>query len=168
MAMEVLLRPDGPWLHPLVATDSDAWDLLQSLSKDGETRVAARMVRGKKMRTTPALYDEFAAALQFPYYFGENGGAFDECVTDLEWLPADAYTILVSDSVHLLESEPSEHLTLWLRALERAGQEWGKPVRGEFARAARPFHVLLQCTPAEERPLREKLTAAKVSFSPIT
>jgi hypothetical protein len=124
-------------------------------------------VRGKKMRTTPALYDEFAAALQFPYYFGENGAAFDECLTDLEWLPADAYTILVSDSAHLLEAEPSEHLTLWLRALDRAGQYWAKPVEGEFARAARPFHVLLQCTPAQERSLYEKLKAAKVSFSAV-
>jgi Barstar (barnase inhibitor) len=167
MAIDALLRPDGPWLHPLVATDSDAWDMLQSLPKDGKSRVAARMVRGKKMRTTPALYDEFAAALQFPYYFGENGGAFDECVTDLEWLPADAYTILVSNGVHMLEAEPTENLTLCLRALERAGQEWAKPVSGEFARTARPFHVLLQCTHTEERSLREKLTAAKVAFSPI-
>jgi Barstar (barnase inhibitor) len=168
MALEALLRPDGPWLHPLVATDSAAWDLVLSLPKVGETLVVARVVRGKKMRTTPALYDEFAAALQFPCYFGENRAAFDECVTDLEWLPADAYTILVSDGVRLLEAEPSEQLTLWLRALESAGQEWGKPVGGEFARGGRAFHVLLQCTPAEERSLREKLTAAQVSFSPIT
>jgi len=168
MATDALLRPDGPWLHPLIATVSDAWNLLQSLPKIGKTRIAGRLVRGKKMRTTPALYDEFAAALQFPYYFGENGAAFDECVTDLEWLPADAYTILVSDSVQMLEAEPSEHLTLWLCALERAGQEWAKPAGGEFARARRAFHVLLQCTPAEERSLREKLAAAKVSSSPIT
>ncbi len=126
MATDALLRPDGPWLHPLVATVSDAWDLLQSLSKGGKTRVAGRLVRGKKMRTTPSLYDEFAAALQFPYYFGENGDAFDECLTDLEGLAADAYTILVSDSVHLLEAEPLEHLALSLRALERAGLEWSQ------------------------------------------
>ncbi len=168
MTTDALLRPGGPWLHPFVATVSEAWDLLQSLPMVGKTRVAGRMVRGRKMRTTPALYDELAAALQFPYYFGENGAAFDDCITDLEWLPADAYTILISDSVHLLEAGPSEHLTLWLHALERAGQFWAKPVEGEFARAARPFHVLLQCTPTEERLLNDNLKAAKVSFSPST
>jgi RNAse (barnase) inhibitor barstar len=167
MALEALLRPDGPWLHPLVDPDSATWDLLQSLPNIGKARVAVRLVRGKKMRTTPALFDEFAAALQFPWYFGENWDAFDECLTDLEWLPADAYTVLVSNGVHLLEAEPSEQLTLCLRALEQAGREWSKPKSGEFASAARPFHVLLQCTHAEERSLREKLTAAKVSFSPI-
>jgi hypothetical protein len=167
MAIDALLRPDGPWLHLIVATDSDAWDLLQSLPKDGELRVAVRLVRGKKMRTMPALFDEFAAALQFPYYFGENWDAFDECVTDLEWLSSDAYTILVSDAVHMLEAEPAENLMSFLHALERAGREWAKTVGGEFARAGRAFHVLLQCTHAEERLLREKLTMAKVAFSPI-
>lgn len=168
MATDALLRPEGPWLHPFVATISDAWDLLQSLPKVGKTRVVGRLVRGKKMRTTQGVYGEFAAALQFPYYFGENAAAFDDCVTDLEWLPADAYTILISDSVHLLEAEPSEHLTLWLRTLERAGQYWAKPIEGEFARGARAFHVLLQCTSDEERSLHEKLKAAKVTSGPIT
>ena len=106
----LLLRPNGPWLHPFVATVSDAYDYLQSLSNEAKKQVVARVVRGKKMRTTPALYDEFAAALQFPYYFGENGAAFDDCLTDLAWLPAEAYTILISDSVLLPEAEPPERL----------------------------------------------------------
>jgi hypothetical protein len=29
---------------------------------------------------------EFAASFQFPYYFGENWPAFDECINDLSWL----------------------------------------------------------------------------------
>ncbi len=166
MAIDALFRPDGPWLHPVVAADKGGWDILESLQKRSELRVAARVVRGNKMRTTPAFFDEFAAAFQFPAYFGENWDAFDECVTDLSWLPADVYTVLLTDSVHLLEAEPSEDRALGIRVLERAGREWGKPIGGEFA-PARPFHVLLQCTPAEERSLCETLATAKAAFRAI-
>jgi Barstar (barnase inhibitor) len=31
--------------------------------------------------------DEMAAALEFPYYFGGNRPAFNECTSDMDWLP---------------------------------------------------------------------------------
>jgi len=43
-------------------------------------------LRGSKMKDYQGLYNEFGAALQFPYYFGENWNAFDECIKDLSWL----------------------------------------------------------------------------------
>lgn len=43
-------------------------------------------VRGRKMRTLETLYDEMAAALQFPQYFGENWPAFNECLSEMDWL----------------------------------------------------------------------------------
>jgi RNAse (barnase) inhibitor barstar len=167
MPINRVLRPEGPWLHPFVATTSDAYDRVWALQKAGETRVVCRTIRGQKARTTQALFDEFAAALQFPYYFGENWDAFDECLTDLEWLPADAYVLLIENSTHLLETETSEQLSAFFQALERAGREWGTPVVGQFPRPAKGFHVLLQCTLEEKSSLHQKLEAAKVSFEPL-
>jgi hypothetical protein len=167
MPTNPLLRPEGPWLHPFVATASDACNRIWAIQKAGETRVACRTIRGQKARNTQALFDEFAAALQFPYYFGENGGAFDECLTDLEWLPADAYALLIQNSTHLLETEMSDQLSAFFQALERAGREWGTPAAGQFPRPAKSFHVLLQCTSEEEGTLHQKLEAAKVSFEPL-
>ncbi len=167
MPINCVLRPEGPWFHPLVATTSDAYDRVRALQKTGETRVAYRTIRGQKARTTQALFDEFAAALQFPYYFGENWDAFDECLTDLEWLPADAYILLIENSTHVLETETPDRLSTFFQILERAGREWGTPAAGQFPRPAKSFHVLLQCTMEEWGSLHQKLDAAKVSFEPL-
>lgn len=43
-----------------------------------EAGLTVRRVRGKKAHLS-GIVREFGAALQFPYYFGENSGAFDEC-----------------------------------------------------------------------------------------
>lgn len=42
-----------------------------------DSGLVVRTVRGRKMRSRQGLFDEFAAALQFPLYFGENADAFD-------------------------------------------------------------------------------------------
>lgn len=69
-----------------------------------------REVRGSRMRTVPALFDEFAAALQFPYYFRPNKDAFDECLFDLDDLLGDAtgYVVAVRDAGQLLADAPQE------------------------------------------------------------
>ena len=93
-----LLKLERPWLHRLVATESQLCDLNLQLVQITKPRVVSRVVRGHKCRSTQALFDEFAAALQFPYYFGENWNAFDECLADLEWLPGEAYVVLLANA----------------------------------------------------------------------
>lgn len=70
----------------------------------------AREVRGRKMRTVAGVYDEFAAAFQFPYYFGENKDAFDECLRDLDEFigTARGYVVVVRNAALLLDQQPGE------------------------------------------------------------
>jgi diadenosine tetraphosphate (Ap4A) HIT family hydrolase len=51
-----------------------------------------RMIRGNKSKTTPDFFNEVAAALQFPYYFGENWDAFNDCIKDFHTKWVEKFT----------------------------------------------------------------------------
>ncbi len=85
-----------------------------------------------------SLFDEWAAALQFPYYFGHNWDAFDECIADLGWIDANGYAVAILDAALILPDD--RDLVLLFDILERAAQEWRAPTP---FRPARPFKVVL-------------------------
>jgi Barstar (barnase inhibitor) len=165
MQLNRLLRPDKPWLHLLVAPEEKAYELSLALAQSAPPcQVASRVIRGRKAQSKASLLDESAAALQFPPYFGENWDAYNDSLTDLEWLPAEAYALWVTNAPLLLAKEPAEELHQALQIWDNAAQEWGKPVSGEWARPAKAFHVIFQCAPEEEAKLRARLQGAKYSF----
>ncbi|MEV0293381.1 barstar family protein [Nocardia sp. NPDC050710] len=103
--------PRGPGASGSVlgAAPIDAAEL-SGLRYRAPTGYQVRELRGAKMRDTAGVFDEFAAAFQFPYYFGENKDAFDECLRDLDDFIGDApgYVVVVRDSADLLDEEPVE------------------------------------------------------------
>ena len=164
MKLDPLLRSREPWLHVLLAPESVAYDALWALEGSNEKRTVCRVVRGHKATTEPAFFDECAAAWQFPYYFGENWDAFDECLTDLQWLPAEAYVLCVTQAIHLLEKEPSDRQHRLLLVLQRIVKEWGQSTRSQPAPV---FQVLLQCTAEEKPSLDQRLQAAAIPHDVI-
>lgn len=111
-----------------------------------ESGLTVRVVRGRKMRTLGGLFDEFAAALQFPLYFGENWDAFDECISDLETLSAgEGYVVTIIEPDQVLVDAGVEALRLLANSLESAASEWSQSVElGEWwDRPAIPFHLVL-------------------------
>jgi hypothetical protein len=112
-------------------------------ARDGLT---ARAVRGRKMRTLAGLFDEFAAALQFPLYFGENKDAFDECIAEMDALPAGAgYVVLITEPDQVLADAAVGDLAWLVDSLANAAEAWARPIDlGEsWDRPAVPFHVVL-------------------------
>ena len=98
------------------------------------------------MRTVGSLMNEIGAALQFFLGFGENWHALKECLSYLdEWLPGQAYVLLVEQAEEVLVGEAVEELGFFLRVLDEVGQFWSAPItdNSRFDRAALPFHVLL-------------------------
>jgi hypothetical protein len=118
---------ETPGIHVAPAGPSDAFDFAAyRLSAQPET--AARVVRGGHARSTAAMFDEFAAAWQFPPYFGRNWPAFDECLGDLDWLPARAYVLVVLDAQKLLDHEPPEAFQALVDRLVELTHEGPGPV----------------------------------------
>jgi hypothetical protein len=142
----LLLRPSSPWLLGTLGSHSQLTNTLWDMRRNGPLGVAVRFLRGSRMKTTAQLYEEFAAALQFPYYFGHNGPAFDECLADLEWLEASAYILAILDAQDFLVQEQPKELDLFLDSFLRTCEVWSKPIAaGEpWDRPAKPFHVLFQ------------------------
>ena len=130
------------------------------LGLEGQVRAAAeriaawsdagltvRTVRGRKARTVAELFDEFAAALQFPYYFGENWAAFDECFSDLSWLHVQSgIVVVILDAEHVLKEEGSAELKVLARIITDAASAFAEPIEETewWSRPPLPFHVVLQ------------------------
>ncbi|HWZ59709.1 MAG TPA: barstar family protein [Gemmatimonadaceae bacterium] len=132
-----------------------------------DVEAAVRVLRGRKMTEPPGFYDEIAAALQFPYYFGENLAALDECLTDLEWLPANRYVLVIQDAAHVLSTPASEPaFAAWIELLANARRTWTTPVTdGEpWDRPARGFSIVMHATPDDAARLRQRLGAAKAPY----
>lgn len=106
--------------------------------------VLFRRLRGERMGTKAEVMNEFAAALQFPEYFGHNWDALDECLSDLEWLPAAGYVLEIQRAGITLIADDGEFHNM-LSLFDSIGREWSQPIEvGEYwDRPSRPFHVLL-------------------------
>jgi hypothetical protein len=121
------------------------------------------------MTTEQGVFDEIGAALQFPYYFGENWDAMDECITDLEWLPADAgYVLVMTDADQVLIAD-EESLTVLARVLTSAIEEWATPVERNdwWDRPAIAFGVVLQAAPANAEVCRGRWEAAGAAVEAV-
>jgi hypothetical protein len=153
MDLKRLLSKHGPSIHVLSVAEAEK--LLQLPSE--KTPIVVRRIRGHKAKSTATLFDEMAAALQFPSYFGENWNALDECLNDLEWLAGDAYLLVIERAPDLLALESPAEFQSFFHVLGRASAEWRKREKA--------FHTVLECNEPEEKAFTQKLKAAKVDFA---
>jgi RNAse (barnase) inhibitor barstar len=129
-ALADLLRPGSPSFHLTDASQAVLGRTTVELSIERRT-VAARRIRGSRCRTTKGLFDEMAAALQFPAYFGGNWNALDDMLSDLGWLPAEAYLLVVEDADEMLVEEADEVLAVCLDVLATSAAS-ASPVPFQF------------------------------------
>jgi len=144
----VLGAVGGP---PALAVDCDLKSLGAACARwayrDGLT---VRWLRGDRMRDIAGVYSEFAAALQFPWYFGRNSAAMDECLSDLDWIEFSGIVVVIFDAGQVLVDDDNDvsHVLGWL---SYAYREFSAPIElGEWwDRPAKPFHVVLQMSEEE-------------------
>lgn len=149
-----------------IACEQHAFAELQLRLQLSDPDAVVRRIRGNKSRTLNGFFDEVAAALQFPYYFGENWSAFRDCILDRSWLPGTAYVLMFSDA-HLLFNEASEAN---LTALNSCLQEVQAACRPDSDIAPDvkwlPFHVVFQSPVEHQEILVLQLTKANFVLDP--
>ncbi len=164
---QLLQVPVAPTFHVVEAEASAASEAMMTWQNAG---LRVKVLRGRKMRVTPRLMDEVAAALQFPHYFGENWAALDECLSDMEWfLPSLGIVVVVRDADAVLADEPSEELEALVTAMRKASMAYAKPIEdGEWwDRPALPFHVVLQVAPELFDKATRRWTGAGAATAPL-
>jgi hypothetical protein len=128
-------------------TSADITRFVQNIARD-ERQFAARFVRGKRMRNEAGVLDEFAAAWQFPWYYGRNWNAFSECISDLHWIAGTDLLCVVLDSDQLLVEAEADALSVFLRLMTRAKGELAQSTEecaDIHSRSGRWFRTLLHC-----------------------
>lgn len=93
------------------------------------------------------MFDEFASALQFPNYFGENWDAVADCISDLEWLPVrSGVAVVVRDAGEVLAAAYPAEMTTLVETLTAAAERFADAVDGgeEWDLGPVPFHVVLE------------------------
>lgn len=102
-----------------------------------------RILDARRMETAAGLFDEFQRALEFPDYFGHNWDALDECVCDLEWLPASSYRVVIESAPLLLDRDRAAR-PIFVSVMANAGKEWATTRRvGQSPGRSIPFNTVL-------------------------
>ena len=135
-AVARLQSTEAPWIAFL---ESGQWrEVHDLLTTEPDLRVIE--VDGARCQTKSSLFEEFSIRLRFPGYFGRNWDAFDECMRDLEWLPARGYVLVVKNADNLLGRDRQDRDT-FVGIMRAAGAEWAHP--RPTSQSGVPFHVLL-------------------------
>lgn len=168
--LDSLFLVESPWLYiGFGEPERKKWIPSYFYTRTG-MNVCVRRLRGKKMRTLDSLMDEFGASLQFFDGFGENWYALSECLSYLdEWLPADAYILVVENAEELLQDEEPAQIEALFVTLHDVGEWWAKAItdNGRFNRKERPFHVLLNVSKKESLAIERIVYIANNANIPI-
>jgi hypothetical protein len=162
----VLQKPDGPMLAAVRRVDdrtnvADLWrrrlavpssihliersacDVTGLLSASNDIGFTVFELDASRVRTPDDLMSELARVVQFPSYFGRNWDATLDLLTDLSWIPAKGYALIITASDELARIG-TQDLIRFVQVLGATIHVW-RDERGEYAERTSPvpFHVML-------------------------
>ena len=139
---KTILRESKGELGIQVCPESDIDDLILAAPQG----ITARVVRGQRCTDKERTLQEWAAALQFPSYFGGNWDALEECLEDLSWLGTDTAVVFVTHADAVLP---------------KGGRDYGVLINLFTAMTpGSPLRIVLQCEPGSEQKLLSRLKKA--------
>lgn len=159
MDAKSLSKPGGPWGKLLLGKPEDAFDQRRLLSREEPRQLTIRHLDGQRMATKESCLNEFAAALQFPPYFGRNWDACLDCLDDLAGKSKAGLVLFVFHAVAWMKDAPDSELRQLVEVLNEVSLRW------TAAKAPAAFRVIFQTKPAEadELKLRWKKAGATLA-----
>lgn len=111
-------------IHMTKHSDGELYSLMYSAVHEKDAYVC--YLRGRFCTNLSGFFREVSSGMRFPFYFGWNWNAFDECITDLEWLKFSGILIIVDNSDLLFsdEASPTEFKNVLLKHLSIAADYW--------------------------------------------
>src|SRR5262249_4249102 len=103
-ALEHLSRPTPPWVELVVLRPGHVLADIDAALPG----FAVRRLDGGQCATKDALLRTLARTLDFPAHFGLNWDALEDSLTDLEWLPAAGYVLVISEAHRLLPGNDAD------------------------------------------------------------
>lgn len=88
-------------------------------------RIDAGNIRDKK-----GFVDEIAKTMHFPDYFGRNWDALNDCLTDLDWLPAKHGYVVVFENMEHFGANSQRGFSQTTEVLRSVSEYWksqGRP-----------------------------------------
>jgi hypothetical protein len=154
---DILLDQRLPWAHFVACPEAELDDLAHASPAGSD--IIIRVVRGQRCRTAPSLFQEWGAALQFPYYFGENWDAFEECLCDLEWLPAHTRVVFVTQLEKVL-TNTDDQFRMFISILNGVAAYWNDQAGPSLT----AFRILFHATPQSGVAARQRLRQAGIEI----
>lgn len=143
-----------PWFHIKIGESDLVEEIQREISNIKDVQLL--VIDGNKCKTKDLLLLEFSEKLKFPSYFGNNWDAFDECMSDLEWLPANNYVLIIKNAINIL-SDDVEELDVFLNLLNKLTKYLSGRNSEHNAGQSASFHVVFLCDKYDRQKLFERL-----------
>ncbi len=114
-------KPGPPAVVEATALSAEEADRLVASLNDLD--VQARHLDGTRLAGKADLLRELAKAFAFPSHFGHNWDALIDCLSDLSWLPAKGYVIVLTSADAFQTADPRAHETL-LEVADDIAERW--------------------------------------------
>lgn len=63
---------------------------------------------GQRIHDKNSFLQQAKEAMAFPDYFGNNWDAFEECLRDLSWMPAEEYILVYDHPERFAQADPTQ------------------------------------------------------------
>jgi RNAse (barnase) inhibitor barstar len=152
---------EAPFIH--FTSDMELFlQLYKQVSENSSNELFLTSIDGKDCSNKAALFNTFSAKLQFPDYFGNNWDAFNDCLTDLEWLNSNQYVLFIKNFEETLTQNQGE-LDIFFEIVEDAIKEWNAGTDYGIERLTMPFHLVIHANTNIAAELSSKLQELEVN-----